>query len=117
MSARIIITRVGQSPRGHSLYTWRLQADDRCLYVDNVRRGRGSVETRIRIFKAATWKILDDAPGGNYKWSLPSPFGGDPVVTSPRAFGSATEAMEAFAAMVAGFDRTTIEEEDQCNNT
>ncbi len=108
--ARIIITQVAQSPGGHALFTWKLQRGSTCLYQDKVRRGRSSVETRIRIFQAAAWKILSETPGGKFKWSLPSPFGGEPVVKSTKGYRTAIEAMEAFADLVAGFDHASIEE-------
>ncbi len=109
-SARIIITNVGQTPNGHALYTWKLQDGDACLYADNVRRGRDSVETRIRMIKGAAWKFLDNTPQGKYKWRLPSPFGGEAIVKSSQSYDTPAEAMEAFGALVAGLDRATIEE-------
>ncbi len=110
-STRIIITKVGQTPKGHALYTWALEDGDACLYADNVRRGRDSVETRIRMIKGASWKFLDNTPAGKFKWRLPSPFGGDAVVKSSQSYDTPAEAMAAFATLVAGFDRATIEEQ------
>ena len=112
-TSRIIITKVGQTPNGHALYTWSLHDGEVCLYADNIRRGRDSVETRIRMIKGASWKFLENTPTGKFKWRLPSLFGGDAIATSSRAYDTPAEAMGAFADLVAGFDRAIIEECDR----